>query len=162
MIAAGLPVRAQYIISSNPLLDHLAGRWQLKGKIAGKAINHDISAGWVLGHQYLELTEVSREKQGNGMPAYDSTVIISLDKTKKRYDCLCLDNTSNQELANEIIAHALVRANELAFLFTFSKRNYFHTTLSYRATSDSWHWRMKSDENGKKQLFADAIMSKVR
>ena len=50
----------------DPLLDHLIGTWVLQGSIAGRETTHDIVATWVLGHQYVRLHEVSREKDAKG------------------------------------------------------------------------------------------------
>jgi hypothetical protein len=147
--------------SADMLLNHITGKWLLKGTIAGADIEHDITATWVLGHQYIELKETSRHKQADGMPDYDAMVFISRDNTKNQYDCLWLDNTSNSGLANEIIAHAPVKPDTLAFLFKISDHSYFHTTLSYNAANNCWHWLLTSDENGKMEVFADAMMVKV-
>lgn len=154
-------VMGQYERSSDTLLDHMTGKWLLKGKIAGAEIEHYITAGWVLGHQYLELKETSKEKNIDGTPAYEAMVFISFDKLKKQYDCLWLDNTSNSGLSNEIIAHAKAKPDEIALLFKFNNNSYFHTTLTYTASNNSWHWLMHDDENGKTKVFADAIMSEA-
>jgi hypothetical protein len=55
---------AQQPTFHDALLDHLAGSWVLQGTIAGRPTTHDITAEWVLAHQYLRLQEVSREKKG--------------------------------------------------------------------------------------------------
>ena len=153
-------VFGQYVQSSDTLLDHMAGKWLLKGTIAGGRVEHDITAAWVLGHQYIEIKETSREKQADGTPVYEATVFISRDKSRNQYDCLWLDNTSNSGLSNEIIAHADVKPNVIAFLFKINAKSYFHTTLTYNTADDSWHWHMTDDENGKLEVFADAVMSK--
>src|SRR5258708_571476 len=109
LVIGPLSVLAQYTQSADTLLDHMVGKWLLKGKIAGAPIEHDITAAWVLGHKYIQLKETSRGKQADGTPSYGAIIFISLDKSKKQYDCLWLDNTSNSGLSNEIIAHAEVK-----------------------------------------------------
>ena len=42
------------------LLDHMVGKWVLRGTIGGAETTHDIYAEWVLGHEYVRLHEVSR------------------------------------------------------------------------------------------------------
>ena len=151
---------AQNTPSSDTLLDHMTGKWLLKGVIGGANIEHDVTAGWVLGHQYIQLKETSRERQASGLPTYDAMIFISHNQYKNQYDCLWLDNTSNTGLSNEIIAHAKAELNKIALLFKLNDHSYFHTTLTYEVATDSWHWLMSSDENGKTEVFADAIMSK--
>ncbi len=160
-IIGPLGVWGQYKHPSDTLLDHMTGKWLLKGTIAGANIEHDITAAWVLGHQYMELKETSRGKQADGTPSYDAIVFITLDNTRNQYDCLWLDNTSNKGLSNGIIAHAEVTANKIPLLFKLNNNSYFHTTLSYSASTDTWHWQMYSDDNGKTETFADATMTKA-
>ncbi|EHQ24714.1 hypothetical protein [Mucilaginibacter paludis] len=157
------PIRAwsQKTPPADTLLDRLTGEWLLKGVIAGKQVEHHIVAEWVLGHQYLQLKETSREKQANGYPVYDAIVYITFDALHNQYDCLWLDNTSNVGLSNGIIAHAKREANQLALLFKFNDHSYFHTTLSYNVANSSWHWLMTSEDNDKVESFADAAMVKI-
>jgi hypothetical protein len=44
------------------LLNQLEGSWVLRGKIAGKPAVHDVRARWILHHEYLQIHEVSRDK----------------------------------------------------------------------------------------------------
>jgi hypothetical protein len=57
-------------------LDHLVGKWVLRGELAHKQTTHDILAEWVLGHQYVRLHEISRETKTNGQPAYEAIVLL--------------------------------------------------------------------------------------
>lgn len=75
------------------LLDRFVGDWVMQGMIAGNEITHDLTAQWVLGHQYLRFDEVSRETRESGTPEYESTVFIGWDKPSGRYVCLWLDLT---------------------------------------------------------------------
>ncbi len=157
-----ISVFAQYKQSTDTLLDHMTGKWLLKGVIAGRNIEHDISVSWVLGHQYIEMKETSHEKLADGTPSYEAIVFISRDESRNKYDCLWLDNTSNSGLSNEIIAHTKPEPDRIALLFKFNDATYFHTTLTFNKVSNSWHWLMTNEENGKTTLFADAIMSKFQ
>jgi len=40
---------------------------------------------WVLNHQYVQLHEVSREKNTGGSPQYEAVVLIGLDAAKNQY-----------------------------------------------------------------------------
>jgi hypothetical protein len=63
-------VFAQPSTLHDPLLDHMVGKWVLQGVIAGRDTTHDIVSEWVLGHQYMRIQEVSREKDASNQPVY--------------------------------------------------------------------------------------------
>jgi hypothetical protein len=83
----------------DPLLDRLAGRWTLRGTIAGQQTTHDIEAEWVLGHEFLRLHETSREKNAQGQPAYEAIIFIEWVEALQQYRCLWLDSTGGGGLA---------------------------------------------------------------
>jgi hypothetical protein len=152
---------AQQASPSDTLLNRLTGKWLLKGAIAGKNIQHHITAKWVLGHQYLQFNETSDEQMPNGQPQYDAIVLVCYNNQSMQYDCLWLDNTSNSGLSNGIVAHAKFKADTIALLFKFSSNSLFHTTFTFNPNQNSWHWKMESDDSGKIQVFADAEMVKL-
>ena len=84
---------AQQPALEDNLLDHLAGKWVLRGVIAGKQTTHDIDARWILGHLYLQFQETSRERDSTGAPEYEALVTIGWDERSTQYACLWLDNT---------------------------------------------------------------------
>lgn len=140
----------------------MSGKWLLTGQMDGKQVKHDISASWVLGHEYFQIKETSREKDAKGKPEYEAFVYITFNKSKDLYECLWLDNTSNAGLSNGILAHAKKELNKLEFLFKFNEHFNFHTTFNYNPTQKSWEWSMISDDNGKKETFTKAVMQKVQ
>lgn len=148
--------------TTDTLLDGLTGKWLLKGVIAGSQTEHDVTGEWVLGHQYLQIKETSCEKKADGHPNYDAIIYITFDTPHNQYDCLWLDNTSNAGLSNGIIAHAKKEPGRLALLFKFNEHSYFHTILSYNAAHSSWSWVMTSEENGKVESFANAVMTRLK
>lgn len=74
------------------LLDHLTGSWMLQGTIAGKRTTHDVQATWVLNSEYMQLHEISREKNTSGNAAYEAIVYIGWDVKAQQYACLWLDS----------------------------------------------------------------------
>ena len=82
-ILAALTVMAQQAPVNSPLLDHLAGKWQLQGTVGKRPVTHDFDAEWVLQHHYLRFHEVSREKNDKGEPQYEATVFVGWN------DCVC-------------------------------------------------------------------------
>jgi hypothetical protein len=75
------------------LLDHLIGKWVLRGPMAGKAVVHDVTVHWVLGGEYVEMHEFSRERTPTGKPAYEAIVHFVHDPHNHEYGALWLDNT---------------------------------------------------------------------
>jgi hypothetical protein len=134
----------------DPLLDHMTGQWVLQGTIAGQQTVHDVQGEWLLGHQYIQLHEVSREKNAQGQPAYEAIVLIGWDAAAKEYACLWLDSTGGGGLTGKAIAHAKPGGDALAFLFLGT----FHTTFLYNKATGTWRWTMDDEEGGKLQSFA--------
>jgi hypothetical protein len=147
-------VTAQQPIFTDPLLDRMIGGWILQGTIAGQSTTHDIVAEWVLGHQYVRMHEVSREKDAKGQPAYEAIVFIGWDQPSGRYACLWLDSTGGGGLSNQAIGYAKRGVDEMAFLFKPLGGSVFHTTFKYSMGTDSWQWQMDGEESGKLQPFA--------
>lgn len=160
--ATSLTLHAQHNIQSDTLLNQLSGKWLLTGTIDGKQVKHDITAGWVLGHEYFQIKETSHERDEKGHLDYEALVYITFNKENNQYDCLWLDNTSNAGLSNGIIAHAKKEPDQLALLFKFSENFNFHTTFAYVSNQDVWKWTMISDDKGTKEMFADGIMRRSK
>jgi hypothetical protein len=55
----------------------MVGVWVLEGTIAGKETVHDVHAQWGLSHEYVELHEISREKNESGAPSYEAIIYIA-------------------------------------------------------------------------------------
>jgi hypothetical protein len=138
----------------DPLLDHMIGKWVLRGTIGGSETTHDIDAQWVLDHQYVRLHEVSREKNAEGRAAYEAIVFIGWDKSSSRYACLWLDSTGGGGISARAIAYAKRNGDEIAFLFNGGDGSIFHTTFVYDKGSDTWQWLMDGEEGGKLEPFA--------
>lgn len=152
---------AQQTAVKDSLLEHMTGKWVLQGTIEGKESTHDIDAQWVLGHEYIQIKEVSRGKDGNGKPVYEAIVYISVNEATKQYSCLWLDNTGSDGLNAKAIGHATGNVNKLAFLFKFNDKSIFHTTFTYNFKDDTWEWLMDDEENGTWQSFAKMKLTRI-
>lgn len=152
--AVSFSVSAQQTTFQDSLLDHFIGTWVLQGTIAGKETTHDVVAEWVLGHQYLQFHEVSREKNAHAEPMYEATVFIGWDKPSNQYACLWLDVTGGGGLSGQAIGHAKPGAEKIAFVFKGGDGSNFHTIFLYDRGSDTWQWLMDGEENGKLEPFA--------
>lgn len=153
-------VKSQQITQPDSLLNKLTGKWVLNGTIAGQETIHDIDAKRVLNGQYIQLKEVSREKDEKGNPLYDAIIYICWQEAKKQYFCLWLDNTSNEGISNQILGLAKLNGDKIEMVFKFSDTNQFHTTFLYDRDTDTWQWIMDGEENGKLRPFARVKLTK--
>jgi hypothetical protein len=145
-------VRAQQKPLDSPLLDHLVGKWVLHGEVAGQQTTHDVEAGWVLHHQYLEIREVSREKDQNGKPQYEATVYVGWNEPTGQYAAVWLDTYGG--ISPGSIGIAERRENQLTFIFKNEKGAVtFRNAFVYDQKENSWAWSMDNVEGGISQPF---------
>jgi hypothetical protein len=148
----GCPVSAQPTSFRDTLLDRLVGMWVLRGTIDGKETTHDIDAAWVLAHQYMQINEVSREKDSTGLPGYEAIVYLGWDESTQQYTCLWLDCTGGGGLTPHAFGHAKRNDKQIALVFKGGDGSVFHTTFVYNA--NSWQWLMDGEEHGNLVPFA--------
>jgi hypothetical protein len=153
-------LKSQQLTSPDSLLNRLTGKWILDGTIDGQKTIHDIDAQRVLNGQYVQLKEVSREKDQKGNPLYEAIVYICWEESKKQYSCLWLDNTSNGGISNGIIGRAKQNGDKIEMIFKYGDTIQFHTTFLYDRDTDTWQWLMDGEENGKLQPFARVKLTK--
>ena len=160
VLVSPVTVKSQQISQPDSLLNKLAGKWVLTGTIEGQKTTHDVDAKRVLNGQYVQIKEVSREKDEKGNPLYDAVIYICWQDAKKQYFCLWLDNTSNEGISNQVIGRAKQNGDKIEMVFKFSDANQFHTTFIYDRETDTWQWLMDGEENGKLQPFASVRLTK--
>jgi hypothetical protein len=142
------------------LLDHLAGKWVLTGKIGGKQTIHDVDAEWVLNREYMRLHEVSRERDTQGKASYEAIIFIGWDAKSGEYACLWLDSTAGNGLSNETIGRGKRSGASIPFLFRLSETSKLHTTFSYAASTGTWEWVIDDEEGGNLQNFARVMLTR--
>jgi len=141
------------------LFSHLAGRWVLRGTIQNQQTTHDVDAAAVLNGGYMQLHEVSREKDAKGAPAYEAIVYLSLDPKTSEFACLWLDTTSSAGLApGATMGRGTASGNSIALLFK-TGADTFHTTFIYNPSADSWQWQMDGESGGKTTPFARVTLT---
>lgn len=140
--------------SQEPLLDRVVGTWVLHGTVEGKETTHDVTAEWILRHEYVQLHEVSREKDAQGLPQYEAIVLIEWNPKSSEYACLWLDTTSGGALFTQVIGQGKREGDKIPFLFKGSDGSIFHNTFVYNSANDSWQWILDGEEKGKLQPFA--------
>jgi hypothetical protein len=144
------------------LLDRLAGDWVLQGTIAGKQTTHDVQARWVLRREYLQIHEVSREKDSKLEPAYEAIVLVSWDAKTSQYACLWMDSTAGGALTSPVTCRGVPTGDSIPFLFTLSPSESLHTTFRYRSATGTWQWTIDDEKDGKTERFADAELTRKK
>jgi len=146
-------------LAPTELLDRLTGAWLMTGMIDDQQVVHDVTAGWVLEGGYLELHDLSREKDESGRPAYEAIVIIAWEEVNGEYKCLWLDTTANTGLDNPVIGIARPSGHDIPFVWTGQESRFFNT-FSYDAKADTWRWVLNSERDGELALFADVTLTR--
>jgi len=156
------PAFAQQATFNDPLVDHLAGSWVLTGEMDKGQVTHDVTAQWVLAHQYLEIDEVSREKNKDGSPVYQAKVFIGWDAGKKIYDCVWLDDFGS--ISTQSLGYAKPNGNGIAFVFNNrDDAGGFHTTFTWHPESSTWIMDMDNvTPDGKIQPFARTTLTAAK
>jgi hypothetical protein len=123
-----------------------------RGTILNKHVTHNITAHWVLNHQYLQIDEVSEEKDSTGMPYYQATVYVGWQQSAGKYACVWLDDYGS--VSPESLGTAKKDStNSIAFIFAY-KTATFHTTFKYNPSDNSWEWLLDNEEKGVLEPFA--------
>jgi hypothetical protein len=112
---------------------------------------HDVEAAWVLQGNYVRITEVSRERDDNGRPAYEAIVFVGwLDD---HYVCTWLDNT--EVASGEVACAAAPTADAIPFEFRDAQGALIFTnTFAYNRAEDTWEWRLDNIRDGAADPFA--------
>jgi hypothetical protein len=153
------PVAAQ-ALHPDSLFDRLVGSWILRGTIARQQTTHDVTFEWMLGREYVQMHEVSRERAKNGSPAYEAVVLFGRDPRTGEYACLWLDNTAATAFDPAGTGHGKVAGDSVAFLFNYTATDRFHTTFAYDRRADSWQWHMDNDSGGVRRPFARVTLTR--
>ena len=136
------------------LFPRLVGRWVLRGTIARQQTVHDVTFEWLLGREYVQMREVSRERSPNGTPAYEAVVLFGRDPKTGAYACLWMDNTAAAAFPPEGTGRGSVAGDSITFLFPYTAQTSFHTTFVYDRAKHSWQWHMDNDSSGTRRPFA--------
>lgn len=162
LVLSAAPAFAQQATFNDPLADHLSGKWVLTGQMDKGQVTHDITAEWVLAHQYLEIDEISREKNKNGSPVYQAKVFIGWDAGKNIYDCVWLDDYGS--ISTQSLGYAKPNGNSIAFVFqNRDDAGGFHTTFTWHPESSTWSMDMDNvATDGKISPFARTTLTAAK
>lgn len=147
-------------LPADSLFSHLVGHWVLRGTIARQQTVHDVDFEWLLGREYVQMHEVSRERVPNGTPAYEAVVLFGRDPKTGAYACVWMDNTAAAAFPPEGTGRGAVSGDSISFLFQDADRPSFHTTFVYHPSKDSWEWHMDNDSSGVRRPFARVTLAR--
>ena len=153
------PLSAQ-TLPADSLFDRLIGHWVLRGTIARHNTTHDVTFEWLLGREYVQMHEVSRERAAAGGPAYEAVVLFGRDPRTGEYACLWLDNTGATAFDPAGTGRGRVAGDSSPFLFNYTSTDRFHTTFVYDRAHDSWQWHMDNDSSGVRRPFARVTLTR--
>jgi hypothetical protein len=142
------------------LFPRLIGHWVLRGTIGRQPTVHDVSFEWLLGREYVQMHEVSRERAPNGTPAYEAVVLFGRDPGTGAYACMWMDNTASAAFPAEGTGRGSVAGDSIPFLFHYTVNTSFHTTFVYDHAKDSWQWHMDNDSSGVRRPFARVTLTR--
>jgi hypothetical protein len=159
LAVAARPATAQ-ALHPDSLFDRLVGRWVLRGTIARRPTTHDVTFTWMLGREYVQMHEISRERAANGTPAYEAVVLFGRDPKTGEYGVLWMDNTAASAFDPAGTGRGFLAGDSIPFLFNYSATDRFHTTFVYDRAADSWQWHMDNDSAGVRKPFARLTLTR--
>jgi hypothetical protein len=159
-ILVSQPLGAQVGRIDDPLLDRLVGAWVMEGTIAGDRVTHDVSARWILGHEYLEWREVSRAVDSVGAPAYEALVLFGHDTASKRHVVLWLDNTGSEGIASGVLGYGTPQGDSIPYHWELPDGSKIHNTFAYDREADAWRMSIDGEANGDRRPFARVTLTR--
>jgi hypothetical protein len=155
-----LPLHAQ-VPQRDSLLDHLIGHWVLRGPMAGQTVTHDVTFQWVLGSEYVQMREVSRERTAAGLPMYEAIVYLVHDPHTGEFGALWMDNTDYNAFYPAGVGRGRAAGDSIPFVFADSASR-FHNTFVYDRKSDTWAWHMDNEDARGRRPFARVVLSRAK
>ena len=147
-------------LNPDSLFQRLVGHWVLRGTLARQQTVHDVTFEWLLGREYVQMHEVSRELASNGTPIYEAVVLLGRDPKTSEYACMWMDNTAAAAFPPEGIGRGYVAGDSIPFLFHYTATTSFHTTFIYDRANDSWQWHMDNDSSGVRRPFGRLTLTR--
>ena len=159
LLCSPAPLFAQGL-HPDSLFPRLVGNWVLRGTIGRRQTVDDVNFKWLLGREYVEMHEVSREHAPNGKPVYEAVVLFGRDPATGAYACVWMDNTAAAAFPPAGTGRGTVRGDSISFLFLDSAATSFHTTFLYDVSRDSWQWHLDNDSSGVRKPFARVTLTR--
>jgi uncharacterized protein DUF1579 len=141
------------------LLDNLQGKWKITGIIMGQPRDMEITAEWVLNHQWLFIHERD-SKTVEGKQPYDALIYVGYDNASERYVVHWIDIFGGR--FSETLGYGVRSGNSIKFTFEYPDGP-FHNTFTWDAPSKTWKFYLEQkNAEGKWKMFADQTASKMK
>jgi hypothetical protein len=136
----------------DPLLDSLAGKWNVAREIRGKVEKNTLDAEWVLLHQFLQL----HMKDLATPPKYEAIVLIGYDPDAQRYVIHWCDAWGGKY---SLTGHGKRAGDSIEFVFE-DPESPFYNTFS-RDSDGRWTFRMENGgKDGTRKFFAKDTLTR--
>ncbi len=146
-------------IFQDELLDNLQGKWKVNGTIKGQPREMELTAEWVLNHQFL----LVRERDAvaiEGKKPYEAQIYIGYDNTSERYVVHWIDIFGGR--FSETLGYGTRAGNSIKFVFEYPDGP-FHNTFMWNPESKIWRFLLEQkNAEGKWTVFADQTASRVK
>jgi hypothetical protein len=141
------------------LLDNLQGTWKVIGPIMGQQRELDVTAEWVLNHQFLVVHEKDA-KPIEGKLLYEVLIYVGYDNASDRYVAHWIDIYGGR--TSETLGYGRRNGNAITFVFEYPDGP-FHNTFTWNAGAKTWRFLLEQkDAAGKWTVFADQTATKAR
>ncbi|HLQ38279.1 MAG TPA: hypothetical protein VK348_10775 [Planctomycetota bacterium] len=129
-------------------LDHLTGDWQLTRSIRGTTTHDEVSARWILGHQFVRLHMIDVQRP----PAYEAMVLIGHDQEHAQYVAHWCDSFGGGYSG---IGRGVRRGNAIEFRFDYADGPFFNT-FTWDPATGTWSCRLENGlADGTRKPFAE-------
>ena len=156
-LSRALPAQA---LHPDSVFDRMIGHWVLRGTIHRQPTVHDVTFAWMLGREYVQMHEVSREKNPNGTPQYEAVVLFGRNPKTGEYGALWMDNTGTSAFDPAGTGHGSVAGDSIPFLWIYTPTTRFHNTFVYHRSPESWEMHMDNDSAGVRRPFARLTLTR--
>jgi len=126
----------------DPFLDALSGHWTLTGSVMGREVVNEMSARWVLGHQFLELhlEDVAEP------PQYEALIFLGREAKTGRYIAHWLDVSGAGP--SKVLGFGTRKEDTLVLFFDYSGTT-FRDTFTLDPKAGTWTLLIESRPEGK-------------
>jgi hypothetical protein len=147
------PLDGPHNLFRDDLLDKLAGRWDLTGKVGARQVRNTFLAEWVLNHQFLRLQFKDADPPTPGRVAYEAQVYLGYDNTSERYVAHWLDIYGGR--FSETLGYGTRSGDSIRFVFEYTDGP-FHNAFTWRPDTKTWQFLLRQkDATGKWKTFAE-------
>ena len=136
----------------DPLLDSLAGRWNVTRDIRGKQEKNTLDVEWVLLHQFLQL----HMKDLATPPKYEAIVLIGYDPDARRYVIHWCDAWGGKYA---LTGHGSRSGDSIEFVFDDAESPFYNTFS--RDPNGRWTFLMENGgKDGARKFFAKDTLTR--